>query len=376
LKLRTKLLSLLLAVLLLAALALPAAAAHVSGKEAIDTLSTLGLFRGDGEDFAPERRATRAEALVILLRLLGREEAALREQSENPFLDRCWADAYIGYAEKNGLVCGVDAEHFGADRFVDARDFATFALRALGYRDSEGAFTWADSLRFSDGLGLTSGEYRGGELLLREDLALIAYTALTLPLADGSMTLIERLYLDGVVSAEALKQTRLADAVYAGRPRYTTAELYERCASAVFLVKSYDSADDYVDYTAFGRASGFFIRGDGLALMSWHQLDNASYADAVMMDGRTFPILEVLFFDPMQDIALVRVSRADREGNEVRFFPWIPLGDSDAVCVGEEIITVSNPKGNRGVVSDGVLSSKNQLVDDPDCLKLMNTAAV
>ena len=373
---RTRLAAVLLACLLLATAAAPAFGAFVSEGEAGAARETLGLLRGDGEGLAPERTATRAEALVMLLRLLGAEETALREKSAGPFADAGWAADYVGYGWRTGLVRGVSDTRFGTDEPALARDYVTMTLRALGYRDGEGDFSWTDCLRFSDGLGLTRGEYGSADTLLREDLALISYTALTLPLADGSMTLAEKLFLDGVLSADALKQTRLAGAVNAGKRVLTAAELYERSASAVFFTESFDTAEDYAAGTYSGMASGFFIRPDGLALMSWHQLDDNSYARATTLDGRCFPIEAVLYFDPLRDAALVRVSRTDTEGNTLRFFPWVPLGDSDAVSTGETLYTVSNPLGLRGRISDGLLAAKTCVADDPDYPYLQHTAPI
>ena len=71
--------SMLLALLLLTAvLTVPAAAAAVSDGDAARTLSALGLMQGTGDGFELERSATRAEALTMLLRLLGRETARVK----------------------------------------------------------------------------------------------------------------------------------------------------------------------------------------------------------------------------------------------------------------------------------------------------------
>ena len=90
-----KFLSFLLLIAMLAALCLPVSAAHVSAVEAISTLETLGLVKGTGNGFEPERSATRAEAAVMLLRLLGKEAEAELEQGKCPFYDGGWAARYL-----------------------------------------------------------------------------------------------------------------------------------------------------------------------------------------------------------------------------------------------------------------------------------------
>ena len=81
---KKKLLSLFLALTLALSLAAPAwAATPEEAQDSAQLLYNLGLFQGSGtnEDgsprFALERAPTRAEAVTILVRLLGAEEAAL-----------------------------------------------------------------------------------------------------------------------------------------------------------------------------------------------------------------------------------------------------------------------------------------------------------
>ena len=346
--------------------AVPVSAAHVSAGEAIETLETLGLVRGTGSGFEPERNATRAEAAVMLVRLLGKEQAAESAAIVSPFSDSGWADAYLGYAFDRGLVRGVTDTSFGAGNSVSARDYITMTLRTLGYTDGVD-FTWQGSLIFADGLGLTNGEYsaRPDDAFLREDMALVSYTALTLKQKGSGLRLIEQLWLDGAVSAEAVKATRLASALNADKPAYSAEEIYEMTSSAVVYTEAFETEDDLRAEKPLGTGSGFFITADGAAVMSYHQLEGAECARVTTTDGRVFPINGVLYYDSQRDIAVVRVDRADSEGNQVRFFPTVPVGDSDAVSTGEEIFTVSSPLGLMDSISAGLISNRSRVVDDP-----------
>ena len=362
-----RILTLILCAALCAALvSVPASAAHVSAEEAIGTLETLGLVRGTGVGFEAEKGATRAEAAVMLLRLLGREQAAESAAISSPFTDSGWADAYLGYAYDKGLVRGLSDTSFGADSGVSARDYVTMVLRALGYTDGVD-FTWQGSLIFADGLGLTGGEYSASPdaPFLREDLALVSYTALTLKQKDSDLRLIEQLWLDGAVSAEAVRATRLASALNAEKPVYSAAEIYEMTSSAVVFTESFASEADLRDGKPIGTGSGFFISTDGAAVMSYHQLEGAECARVTTTDGRVYPISGALYYDTQRDIAVVRVSRTDSNGRSVRFFPTVPVGDSDAVSTGEEIFTVSSPLGLMDSISAGLISNRSRVVDDP-----------
>ena len=63
-----------------------------------DTLHSLGLFEGTGSGYALDRAPTRAEAAVMLVRLLGQEDAARKLTYTAPFTDlAAWEQPYIQY---------------------------------------------------------------------------------------------------------------------------------------------------------------------------------------------------------------------------------------------------------------------------------------
>ena len=371
-----KLICVILCIAALLALFVPAGAAHVSAEEAIAALETLGLVKGTGSGFEPERSATRAEAAVMLLRLLGQEQAAAAAGEPCPFTDAGWAAPYLGYAARAGLVRGRSGTFFDASAPVSIRDYLTMVLRALGYSETAGDFTWDQSIAFADSIGLTHGEYTAASECIREDMALISYTALTLRLKDGKETLIRKLYLDGAVSADALKATRLVSAVAAGRPVYSAEELYEMSSSAVFYIKMYEDSAKLAADDAFATGSGFFVTGDGVALLCYHELDGAAFARVMTSDGHSYDVTGVLYYDPMRDVAVIRVSRTDTEGNTVRFFPYLDLGDSDTAYQGQPVYTIGAPLGQRDCISDGMVANRLQAVDDPAYPCILFTAPI
>ena len=363
--------------LLLSALALPVSAAAVSGSDAAQTLSALGLMKGTGNGFELERGATRAESLAMLLRLLGKEQAAQAEPDPCPFDDGGWAAPLITYAWKNGLVRGLSETHFGANDSVNVRDWLTMLLRALGYSDAAGDFSWERSIAFADSIGLTHGEYTAADALLREDLAILSYNALTSKLKNSGQTLIERLYLDGVVSGDALRTTRLSGtlaAVQTEKPVYDGVEIHDKFGPAVFLVKVYTDAESLEKDEYFGRGSGFFITADGVAALCYHLLDGAYAVRIATLDERSYDVTGVLYYDPLSDAAVVRISRTDLDGNTVQYFPHIDLGDSDLARAGEKVYLIGNALGLEDNITDGILSNRSRNLDDPDYLCLQHSA--
>ena len=203
-----RVLSALLAVCLLLAMIPAAYAAQTEAAEAADTLYALGLFKGTGTDadgkpvFDLDRAPTRAEAVTMLVRLLGKESEAKSGSWTTPFTDVAdWAKPYVGYAYANGLTTGVGKGLFGGGRPVTAAQYLTFVLRALGY-ESGTDFSWDTAWTLTDALGITNGQYHAGtnNSFLRADAALVSVCALDAAAKDGK-TLYEAIF------GEALPQT-------------------------------------------------------------------------------------------------------------------------------------------------------------------------
>ena len=372
-----RILSIILILVLLAAIPLQAGAAQVSVYDAAENLAALGLLRGTENGLELDRAATRAEAVVMLLRLLGREAEAQAEEGVCPFDDGGWASSQLRYAWRNDLVKGRSASHFGSADDVASRDYVTMLLRALGYSDAPGGdFTWRESLSFADSIGLCHGEYKADGAFLRGDMALLSYTALSLRVKDTGITLAEKLYREGVLSGTALRATRLSGAVQTEKQAYDAVEIHERFASAVFLVEMYEDADALQKDKASAHGSGFFLTADGVAAMCYHEIDAREYARIITLDGHRYDVTGVLGYDALWDIAVVRVSRTDLNGETVQSFPYLDLGDSDAIRAGEKVFTLSSALGLSDNITDGIVSNCSREVDDPDFPSIQITAPI
>ena len=183
-------------------------------------LRTLGLFQGSGTGYGSgydlEAAPTRIQGLILLLRLIGEEEAALASTAACPFTDvPDWCRPYVAYAYAQGYTNGMDEEGgiFGTNDTLTAGQYVTFLLRALGYRDSGEApdFTWDTALERAVELGvLTPGEEAmlTSETFLRAQVVYLSYFALDAPCQDGSGTLLERLVSGGVLDGAVASVVR------------------------------------------------------------------------------------------------------------------------------------------------------------------------
>ena len=210
---------LLLALLLTLALALPAAAADGTRSYAREeamayALKALGLFRGYSDaDPGLADAPSRAQALVMMLRLMGLEQTALDEPREHPFGDTAayaWADPYIAYAYEAGLTKGqyeatADTPAlFGGDADADARVYLTFVLRALGYTEgADGDFRWDSPVSLAQAVGIAPDYVRFSDFR-RADVVTVSYAALGAKMKDSTQTLAESLLERGVLTQALL----------------------------------------------------------------------------------------------------------------------------------------------------------------------------
>ena len=205
---KKKLLSLLL-ILCLTALPIAGASAAYAPKYTVyaDTLFGLGLFQGDGisPDGSPSYRLgdgmTRAECIVMLLRLLGEEDAALAADRAAPFRDMTghWAIRYVSYAYEKGYTSGTGADTFSPDDKASAKMYLTFLLRALGYNDKAGDFTYAAAYEKAAELGVCpKGAYTTDAAFYRDDCVYTSYLALRTPQKGSSETLLDALVAVGI----------------------------------------------------------------------------------------------------------------------------------------------------------------------------------
>ena len=175
-------------------------------------LNHLNIFRGTGSSFELERCPSRQEALIMLIRLLGEEPAAMAGENDAPFTDLTnWVDGqkYVAYAYRQGYTNGMGGGKFGPTLDSTLEQYLTFVLRSLGYKDGED-FQWDTTSReLAVQLGLlTAGELAqiDREGFLRDHVALISWRALSCQLKGDFSTLSVRLIQNGVITLAQLQE--------------------------------------------------------------------------------------------------------------------------------------------------------------------------
>ena len=113
-----------------------------------------------------------------------------------------------------------------------------------------------------------------------------------------------------------------------------------------------------------GTGSGFIISSDGLILTNAHVVKDADEIKVRLTDDREFKG-KVLGLDTQTDIAVVRIS-ADN-------LPYVRLGDSDNVRVGEWVAAIGSPFGLTNSVTAGIVSAKSRNLPDENLVPFIQT---
>jgi len=358
------------AVILAAVLLLTVPAAAADGRLlAADTLYTLGLVSGTGNGYELDRFPTRAEALAFTLRLAGLEDEAKDFDGASPFTDvPNWARQSVDYAYFHGLVSGIDDSHFGAQMQVRDKDFFTMLLRLLGYSEEAGDFSWALSGAVAVRLGIAEALYTGFD---RGDMFECALAALTCPLKDQDVTLIDKLVAGGDVERAAANALGLSGA----RP-LTPQEISDRFTTSVVYLEGFESAASLVNRASNTRSTGFFISGDGLLVSNYHTIEGAIYATITTDDGERYPVEKVLYYNAEIDASVLKVSQTPMGGGEKAVFPYLRMMSAATVHIGDTVYALGNPLGLKNSLSVGIISNNQRITSGFELPMLQNTASI
>ncbi len=102
-----------------------------------------------------------------------------------------------------------------------------------------------------------------------------------------------------------------------------------------------------------GSASGAVVAPDGYILTNSHVVHDAREVSVRFTDGSVRPA-EIVGEDPPTDLAALKVLASG--------LPYIEIGDSNTLKVGQLVIAVGNPLGLESTVSTGVVSSLGRAI--------------
>lgn len=97
--------------------------------------------------------------------------------------------------------------------------------------------------------------------------------------------------------------------------------------------------------------SGVIVDASGLIVTNYHVIRDADEIKVALSDGREFES-KVMLKDEATDIAILKI---EPKGSA---FSVLPLGDSDAVEVGDLVLAIGNPFGVGQTVTSGIVSAQ------------------
>ena len=198
-----------------AAAMLTASAFAANYTNCADSLHEMGLFQGTQNGYDLDRTPTRAEASVMLVRLLGKEAEAKTLTYTAPFTDlKGWEKPYVQYLYSNGLANGTNRTTFNPTGKCTAQMYATFLLRALGYSDTAD-FSYANAIETAREQGIYDTGIINVQNFLRDDAAAASYTVLSVSPKNSEGTLLDQLVSENAITEADAKRYQSLFSSYA-----------------------------------------------------------------------------------------------------------------------------------------------------------------
>ncbi len=101
--------------------------------------------------------------------------------------------------------------------------------------------------------------------------------------------------------------------------------------------------------TAQSLGSGVLVDSSGLVVTNHHVIEGMTDVKVALTDKREFDA-EVVLRDPRTDLAVLKLKTGSN-------FPFLEMGDSDGLEVGDLVLAVGNPFGVGQTVTQGIVSA-------------------
>ncbi len=156
-----------------------------------------------------------------------------------------------------------------------------------------------------------------------------------------------------------------ADSQLPGQGPMTPGEVYAKNVQAVVAVSAlYEKAGNYGE----SAGSGFIIASDGYVVTNYHVIEGATQVTVTLHNGETLEA-QVVGYESTNDVALLKA-----EGEDL---PFVTLGSSDKLIVGDMVAAIGNPLGElTSTLTVGYVSAKDRIVNtDGSVINMLQTDA-
>ena len=115
--------------------------------------------------------------------------------------------------------------------------------------------------------------------------------------------------------------------------------------------------------TPGGLGSGFFLNEEGYLITNFHVIEGETQISIEVyqqkngqLERKNYKQVRIVAMNKFHDLTLLKV-----EDSDAPKFAWVPLGDSDALAVGERVFAIGSPLGLERTVTEGIVSTKTRL---------------
>lgn len=217
------------------------------------------------------------------------------------------------------------------------------------------------------------GAVKGRVLAEKPDQVFIdlGYTVLSVPLDQ-----ITGVRTDMEVAATAPEASSPAGEVQeAGSGFYTTNGRQTPARSMRELVNELGEAVVQVK-TPSGTGSGFIINEEGFLITNFHVIEGETdiaievyWQTDGQLERKTYKDVRIVALNKYRDLALLKI-----EEENAPTFHFVPLGDSDALAIGQPVFAIGSPLGLERTVTEGIISTKTRQMQGE--LYLQTTAQI
>src|SRR5436309_5262308 len=216
------------------------------------------------------------------------------------------------------------------------------------------SFAFADTIQLKDKAAIT------GRILARKHDQVfvdVGYTVLVVPRnqiekiteSDSSGHIDKRTPTAAATNQSAINGLFQSAAV--ALPERSVRELVGQLGAAVVQVR-----------TPGGLGSGFIINEEGYLITNFHVIENETQIsvevyqqDSGQLERKSYKQIKIIAINKFADLALLKIE--DKDSPQ---FPKVPLGDSDALAVGERVFAIGSPLGLERTVTEGIVSTKTR----------------
>src|SRR5690554_2842696 len=120
------------------------------------------------------------------------------------------------------------------------------------------------------------------------------------------------------------------------------------------------------EYKQEGTGSGFIFRADGYVLTNNHVIEGANQITVNLKSGQKYKA-KVVAKDAQYDLAILKI--------DAKNLPYLRLGDSDQIEIGQWVVAIGNPFGLHETVTTGIISALNRTLEGVNESSLIQTDA-